>query len=163
MKYKRKTTKKWKSQAFIGIALLLGVILGAKWNKVINGHTYIHTLEVKEIEVETIVYKNKCETEKCEILSYIVEKFQDDSADAITIVRKCENSTFDQTRTNHNSNGSIDYGIFQINSVHTTRFGDAFKTDWKANVDAAYQIFSERGWEAWSCADVIGYVPFWMK
>jgi len=113
---------------------------------------------IVEIEVEK---EAEYENEKHEIISYIVEKFGDDSADAITLVRKCENSTFDQTRTNHNNNGSVDYGVFQINSIHTARFGEEFKTDWKTNVDVAYEIFSEQGWTPWACAEVIGQRPFW--
>ena len=114
----------------------------------------------KPVEVPVDRYVN-CETEKCEILAYIVEKFQDDVDDAITIVNKCENSTFDQSRTNHNRNGTIDYGVFQINDIHTARYGEAFKTDWKANVDVAYQIFQDRGWTAWSCSSVVGVRSFW--
>lgn len=113
------------------------------------------------IEIVEVEKQVEYEGEKHEIFSYIVEKFGEDAGDAITLVRKCENSTFDQTRTNHNRNGSVDYGIFQINSVHEKRFGTDFHTDWKANVDVAYQIFSEQGWTPWACAEVIGQRPFW--
>lgn len=112
------------------------------------------------VEVEKPV-ETEFDSEKHEILAYIVEKFGEDSADAITLVRKCENSTFDQTRTNHNNNGSVDYGVFQINSIHTARFGEEFKTDWKANVDVAYEIFSEQGWSPWACSSTIGVKSFW--
>ena len=115
---------------------------------------------VEVVEVEKPV-ETEFESEKHEILAYIVEKFGEDSADAITLVRKCENSTFDQTRTNHNNNGSVDYGVFQINSIHTARFGEEFKTDWKANVDVAYEIFSEQGWSPWACSSTIGVKSFW--
>lgn len=115
-----------------------------------------HYIEIVEVEKQI-----EFEGEKHEIFTYIVEKFGEDAGDAITLVRKCENSTFDQTRTNHNRNGSVDYGIFQINSIHTARFGEEFKTDWKANVDVAYEIFSEQGWSPWACSSTIGVKSFW--
>ena len=115
-----------------------------------------------EREVDRIVpVPLNCEGEVCEILAYIVEVFQEDAADAITIVNSCENSSFDQSAVNYNNNNTSDHGIFQLNSIHIARFGDAFVTDWKANVDVAYQIFKERGWTAWSCAHEVGVTPFW--
>lgn len=99
----------------------------------------------------------KC-NEKCQIVKYITEKFGDRAADAIVIIRTCENSTFDQSRTNHNNNGTVDYGVFQVNSIHEKRYGGAFKTDWKANVDVAYEIYKSAGekFTPWTCAHKIG-------
>jgi len=99
-----------------------------------------------------------CKTEKCQVLQYITEKFGERAADAIVIIRTCENSTFDQSRTNHNRNGTVDYGIFQINSIHEKRYGGAFKTDWKANIDVAFEIYKSAGekFTPWTCAHKIG-------
>ena len=66
-------------------------------------------------------------------------------------VSKAENGTRQPDRFNINTNGTIDIGIFQINSVHFKREGcslaeivDAYK-----NVDCAYQIWQEQGWNPW--------------
>jgi hypothetical protein len=108
---------------------------------------------VKEIEVDRTFT-----TEKQQILAYIVEKFGDDSADAITMIRKCENSSFDQSRTNHNRNGTVDYGVMQINSVHTAKCGEGIKDSWKTNIDCGYEIYKAAGnkFTPWTCATEVG-------
>lgn len=106
-------------------------------------------------------------TEKTEILSYIVEVFGDDSADIITMVRKCENSTFEQNRGNSNTNGTYDKGVLQVNSVHLS--GKEFPVckkahdDWKSNIDCGKAIFDKYGLSAWSCSTVVGVKPFYLK
>ncbi|MDQ3816096.1 MAG: hypothetical protein M3362_00210 [Acidobacteriota bacterium] len=59
--------------------------------------------------------------------------------------RKCDRAS------KPNKNGTIDYGVFQINSVH-------LKKGWKLselkdcykNVDYAYEIYKASGWNPWS-------------
>jgi len=112
-----------------------------------------------QVEVKVPVPLN-CKTEKCQIMAYIVERFGDDAADAITMINKCENHAFNPKATNTaNSNGTIDRGIFQINSIH----GGDEMYNWRTNIDAAYKIFKNRGWGAWSCSYVIGVKSFWQK
>jgi hypothetical protein len=108
-----------------------------------------HKVEVvKEVEVD-----RKFQTEKQQIMAYIVEKFGDRSSDAITIINQCENHAFNTKAINHNSNGTVDRGIFQINSIH----GGEEMFDWKQNVDMAYKIYHSQGdkFTAWTCATVI--------
>lgn len=107
---------------------------------------------IREVEVVA-----PCETEKCQIMAYIVERFGDDADDAITVLNKCENSEFNPLAANHNNNGTIDRGVFQINSVH----GGEELFNWKTNVDKAYEIFSNGGWRQWSCSHVINIRSFW--
>jgi len=57
-----------------------------------------------------------------------------------------------------NTNGTIDWGIFQINDIHTRRFGDKFKTDWKENIRVARILYEEQGWNPWVAARKIGLV-----
>lgn len=142
--------------------VLLGVGADAvkAWNTPLHPLSDISIVEI-EVDKPVPVPWSNCKTEKCKILAYIVDVFQDDSADAITMVRKCENSTFEMRRGGQNSNGTYDWGTFQINEIHVARYGDGFKTDWKENVDVAYQIFLDRGWTAWSCSHVVGVRSFW--
>lgn len=64
--------------------------------------------------------------------------------------------SFDCSRTNTNTDGSIDVGIFQINSIHTERLTSLGMTmedmkDCKKNIDYAYKwVYSYSGWTPWS-------------
>jgi hypothetical protein len=52
--------------------------------------------------------------------------------------------------TNSNSNGTTDYGLWQINSVHSDLLG---ANDWRdplANTRMAYTVWKHNGWDAWS-------------
>lgn len=113
------------------------------------------------ILVETTEIEDHSVSQKVQILSYIVEVFGEDAADAITIIRKCENSAFNPEAENWNNNGTWDAGIFQVNQVHGYTIEEM--KDWKKNIDAAYKIFKRAGnkWTPWSCAHVIGQKPFY--
>jgi hypothetical protein len=52
----------------------------------------------------------------------------------------------------YNSDGTLDWGYFQINTVHLTRPGLNLRDllDCKANIDIAYQLYQERGFQPWS-------------
>lgn len=114
-----------------------------------------------QLHLSTASYEVKADdrTEKEKILSYIVEKFGEDAADAITIINKCENHAFNPEATNWNKNGTWDRGIFQINQVHGYSWDEM--GDWEKNIDAAYKIFKRRGWSAWACSSVVGVKSFW--
>lgn len=51
-----------------------------------------------------------------------------------------------------NTNGTVDIGIFQINSIHYKQEGCSLKeiVTVKGNVDCAYKIWQASGWQAWS-------------
>lgn len=86
---------------------------------------------------------------------YIKEVFGADAERAIGVA-KCESGLRKNAINKANRNGSVDHGVFQINSVHTKKRGEDFKTDWKANVRVAKQIFDEQGFRPWVCAKAIG-------
>jgi hypothetical protein len=52
----------------------------------------------------------------------------------------------------YNSDGTLDWGYFQINTVHLKRAGVNLRglLDCKANIDFAYQLYTERGFEPWT-------------
>jgi len=52
----------------------------------------------------------------------------------------------------YNSDGTLDWGYFQINTVHLKRPGLNLRDllDCKANIDFAYQLYRERGFEPWT-------------
>lgn len=56
---------------------------------------------------------------------------------------------YDPYAINVNRNGTRDYSVFQINSVHAQRFGTAYQHDWEANVAVAHALFLAQGWQPW--------------
>jgi hypothetical protein len=62
----------------------------------------------------------------------------------------------------YNSNGTLDWGYFQINTVHLQRPGLNLRDllDCKANIDFAYVLYRERGFEPWSTYNSGAYRQF---
>jgi len=52
----------------------------------------------------------------------------------------------------YNSDGTLDWGYFQINTVHLKRAGVNLRglLDCEVNIDFAYQLYTERGFEPWT-------------
>jgi len=101
-------------------------------------------------------------TQKEAIIAEIVRVFGEEAPNAFNVLF-CENRGLRPDAINHNRNGSTDHSIFQINSIHTKRFGDKFKTDWKENIRVAYVLQQEQGWRIWSCSDRVQITPFWKE
>lgn len=99
-------------------------------------------------------------TQKEDIINEITRVFGEDAPTAFNILF-CENRQLNPNAINHNRNGSTDHSIFQINSIHTKRFGDKFKTDWKENIRVAHVLQQEQGWRIWSCSHRVDIKPFW--
>ncbi len=62
----------------------------------------------------------------------------------------------------YNSNGTLDWGYFQINTVHLERPGLNLRDllDCKANIDFAYQLYLERGFQPWATYNNGAYLKF---
>jgi hypothetical protein len=67
-------------------------------------------------------------------------------------VQRAENPRGECEIYHYNTNGTLDWGYFQINTVHLQRPGVNLRDllDCKANIDFAYQLYVERGFDAWS-------------
>jgi hypothetical protein len=65
----------------------------------------------------------------------------------------------------YNSDGTLDWGYFQINTVHLKRAGVNLRAllDCKANIDFAYQLYTERGFEPWTTFNSGEYRQFLRK
>lgn len=115
------------------------------------GALSVQKVEAREIQVPV---NYDCETERCEIVMYIAQVFEERSHEAIEMLASCENGHLDPLAENHNNNGTIDRGIFQINSIH----GGEEMFDWKTNIDKAYEIYSnhDNTFYAWTCGDRVG-------
>jgi hypothetical protein len=82
---------------------------------------------------------------------------QEEVVNALKIASK-ENGAGDPGRTHRNRNGTVDYGLFQINSVHAAKVGGNLEKlkDPETNVKVAFQIWQEQGWRPWTTAKKLG-------
>jgi len=62
----------------------------------------------------------------------------------------------------YNSDGTLDWGYFQINTVHLLRVGLNLRDllDCRANIYFAYQLYRERGFKPWSTYNNGAYRKF---
>ncbi len=67
-------------------------------------------------------------------------------------VQRAENPRGECEIYHYNTDGTLDWGYFQINTVHLKRPGVNLRglLDCKANIDFAYQLYTERGFEPWT-------------
>jgi hypothetical protein len=77
-------------------------------------------------------------------------------------VQRAENPRGDCEIYHYNSDGTLDWGYFQINTVHLKRAGVNLRSllDCKANIDFAYQLYTERGFEPWATYKSGVYLQF---
>lgn len=132
----------------------------ASWVESANATTPTPTPQLTIVEPVVYPTATPTPTTKEMIIAEIVEVFGEDAPDAFNVLY-CENRGLNPEAINHNRNGSIDYSIFQINDIHTKRFGNGFKTDWKENIRVARVLQKEQGWRIWSCSERINVTPFW--
>jgi hypothetical protein len=77
----------------------------------------------------------------------------DQSACRIALaVQRAENPRGACEIYHYNTDGTLDWGYFQINTVHLKRPGLNLRDllDCRANIDFAYQLYTERGFEPWT-------------
>jgi len=79
---------------------------------------------------------------------YICEKFGQYDCKTALAVAKAE-SGLREDALGINSNGTVDIGVFQINSIHLKRCSLKQLADAEGNVDCAYELFQEQGWNPW--------------
>lgn len=100
-----------------------------------------------------VVYASEEASQLEQITSYIIKKFQPEGRIVAVHALNCfiSESGLRPEAYNFNTNGTGDYSIAQVNSVHVKRYGTKFMTDWKENIDTAYKIFVSRGhnFSAW--------------
>lgn len=70
-------------------------------------------------------------------------------------------SAWDPTATNENTNGTTDYGLWQINSVHAPILASGNWSDPLDNARMAYAVWKGGGWNAWTGTYVQGlHLPY---
>ena len=92
---------------------------------------------------------------------YACNKFGPECRIALAIQR-AENPRGACEIYHYNTDGTLDWGYFQINTVHLTRAGLNLRDllDCRANIDFAYQLYTERGFQPWSTYNNGAYRKF---
>lgn len=105
------------------------------------------SLKIKELESQL----NK-RYEDMTIEQKIKHVFGEDGEDAIRVF-KCESGLQSKCNDGLNSNGSVDCGIAQINSIHGVPRRFLLNED--VSLQVAKQIFDQQGWNPWVCKKVL--------
>lgn len=79
----------------------------------------------------------------------IRDTFPEDPDTAVAIA-KCESSMNPKAINTKNRNGSVDYGLFQINSVHG--YTANYLMDVDNNLRIARELYDRQGWMPWVCS-----------
>ncbi|HZU28565.1 MAG TPA: hypothetical protein VFA04_23775 [Bryobacteraceae bacterium] len=93
---------------------------------------------------------------------YACRKFGSDCRLALA-VQRAENSQGKCEIYHYNSDGTLDWGYFQINTVHLKRPGVNLRDllDCRANIDFAYELYREKGgFTPWSTFNSGAYRQF---
>lgn len=121
------------------------------------------TIEAREIVSPTVriayAYDGLIkESDNKDIAEYICEVFGDQCPIALAVARA--ESGMRSDAYNFNTNGTLDFGVMQVNSVHWGKEGCFISdlTDPYKNVDCAYKIYLSSGWGAWSAVNNGSYL-----
>lgn len=98
----------------------------------------------EQAKIDAIVEK---EDDK-DLAKYICDKFGAVECKTALAVAKAE-SGMDCNAIHLNTNGSVDFSVYQINSVHLNKYTLADLADCRKNVDIAYEMWSAQGWNPW--------------
>ena len=141
-----------KAKTYATVLILLELILITS----LVGFTYKQHIKIAQAEgVYSTIYQARHTlienptSQQQQIINYIKEVFGSQSDNAFKVL-SCENHRLNPNAQNWNSDGSIDTGIFQVNSIHGVNAN--YLKDWRVNVDVAHQIYLGSSWNAWTCA-----------
>lgn len=102
------------------------------------------------------------ETTKQLVRYYIHKYFPQNQWTIAEAVSTCEANMNPMTINDKNTNGSVDRGAWQINSVHAQRFAAMYGIDWKVGahdieLSTKYAKFlvDHSGWQPWVCYRII--------
>lgn len=126
--------------------IVFNKILTMEWKKPVE----IKDRKLEITEIINIVNQIPTLDNLTPIEQYICEKWGIYDCKTALAIAKSESGVREDA-WNVNTNGSIDVGIYQINSVHFKKEGCSLKelVDQYKNVDCAYKIYEASGWSPW--------------
>lgn len=133
---------------FLGLLLIsllwLVVVIKSGWDLAIQDMTNVFYQE--SVPVQIVVPK----TSLLPVEAQINRIFGKDARVA-TAVFKAESGLRCNAINRANSNGSVDYGVAQINSIHMKKgYTEANLLDCETNLRVALAIFNRQGFEPWA-------------
>lgn len=86
------------------------------------------------------------------MINHIRETFPEDPHTAVAVAA-CESGHNPDAYNDRNYNGTVDRGIFQLNSTHDTRLEALGLDPWDVedNIQFARMLYEESGWLPWVC------------
>lgn len=158
--------KKLSDQLKIYFALLaLGVVFPFSILRGWLDTSTSYTIEVEaHEEMKPTPSPSPTEKPKPTVEEYIIQVFGEvDGERGLKMLKTCENSTLNPTAINWNSNGTWDFGTWQVNQIHG--YTQEELSDPYFNTDVAYKIYKNAGnsFYPWTCSYTIGEVPFYLR
>jgi len=168
-KNKRISNKRMSKHKYISIILAMVLVgLAMRYTYLVKTIDYISPVDgmeninldpvrFTEQELETFYGKHTKQAHAGTVTdNLIIEIFGDDAEWAFECLRS-ENAGHNPTATNKNRNGTIDTGIFQVNSIHCGKIGLAHDREAcieelkkpEVNIKIAKQIYDTSGSKAW--------------
>lgn len=142
--------------ALLALLYLVGFYALESWwtKQIFISKVNIHWVKTAEAEEA----KNPADMTTEEYICYVFGK---DCTLALA-VSQAENGTRQCDRYNQNTNGTRDWGIFQVNEVHLKKPGWSLSdlTDCKKNVDRAFEIYEAQGFSPWVAYKNKSYLKF---
>lgn len=156
----------WKNLFFASVCItapLLSFYIGQNRPKLVSPmpSTIVYAQEIQK----PIEQDGRSERER--MVDYLQEVFGDASVEAITVIRACENGTFDPKRTsglNIQKDGrrSYDVGLMQVNVDEGNTTEIERLKDYKYNIDEAYKKYKagKNSFYYWTCGKVVGHKTY---
>jgi len=155
------TTQKLKQIAFLTFLILAALFtISYAVNKFFETHTLVYKAPVaihfnkpisiiKRVLAINVIQEQKDNSPLNELQQYICNKFGKDCRTALAIAKA--ESNYNCNEINVNSNNSVDFGIFQENSVHLNKqFTFSDLANCNTQIDAAYKLYQQQGFSPWS-------------
>jgi hypothetical protein len=150
------------------LALIVAFALWYQWEldhpvEIISPIPSTGYLRVKQVKAaETTIrhiktYKGEYNVPTRDIIAMITEAFSeygDRVVKQALDISYCE-SKWNEKAENWNTNGSVDRGIWQINSVH--KYNKATLMAAAENIAIAKKMYARQGFRPWVCARKLGY------
>lgn len=170
--------KQWPSVWILIGFMVLVAAFGRSWGVIEEKSKQMdyfkQKFEEKDKRVEDVLKENAELREKLEnsskvqvpeatknVVRFYLQKYFGDKADEAEKIVQCE-SGFSNLILNKNNNGTVDRGIFQLNSVHANRFAKMYGIDYETgahdfelNVKYAKFLYDNQGWQPWVCAKIV--------